>query len=227
MYTYLLVNLLSLAYPLAQSFERRLQLYRQWRALFPAIAITGAFFIVWDVLFTSWGVWGFNPRYLSGINIGNLPLEEWLFFITIPYACIFVYEVMNYFVKRDVLGKIARPLAIALGIALLVGGALAWGKWYTSTTALLAGAALLLVAFSGQSKWLGRFFIGYAVSLVPFLLVNGLLTGSFLDEPVVWYNDAENLGIRLFTIPVEDTVYMLLLLLMNTAIYERLKAISR
>ena len=227
MYTYLLVNLLSLAYPLAQSFERRLQLYRQWRALFPAIAITGAFFIVWDVLFTSWGVWGFNPRYLSGINIGNLPLEEWLFFITIPYACIFVYEVMNYFVKRDVLGKIARPLAIALGVALLVGGALAWGKWYTSTTALLAGAALLLVAFSGQSKWLGRFFIGYAVSLVPFLLVNGLLTGSFLDEPVVWYNDAENLGIRLFTIPVEDTVYMLLLLLMNTAIYERLKAISR
>ena len=43
------------------------------------------------------------------------------------------------------------------------------------------------------------------ISLGPFLLVNGVLTG-LLDSvsPPVWYNDSENLGLRLMTIPVEE-----------------------
>jgi lycopene cyclase domain-containing protein len=79
-------------------------------------------------------------------------------------------------------------------------------------------------SFGAIHLWLGRFYLGYVVSLIPFLMVNGLLTGSFLEEPIVWYNDAENLGLRIGTIPVEDSVYMLLLLMMNTTIYEWLKA---
>jgi lycopene cyclase domain-containing protein len=49
--------------------------------------------------------------------------------------------------------------------------------------------------------------------LIPFFIVNGILTGSFIDEPVVWYNNDENLGIRLFTIPVEDSVYAFTMIL--------------
>ncbi len=54
----------------------------------------------------------------------------------------------------------------------------------------------------------------------PFLAVNGVLTGSWIKDEIVWYNNAENLGIRIGTIPVEDTVYMMLMLLITTVVYE-------
>ncbi len=71
---------------------------------------------------------------------------------------------------------------------------------------------------------MGRFYVAFAAILIPFLIVNGVLTGLFLEEPVMWYNDKENLGIRLGTIPVENVFYGLLLLTMNVSIYEWLKA---
>ena len=49
--------------------------------------------------------------------------------------------------------------------------------------------------------------------------MNGLLTAL----PVVTYDDTENPGIRLLTIPVEDTQYTLLLLLMNVILFENFK----
>ena len=63
------------------------------------------------------------------------------------------------------------------------------------------------------------FLVSYAICLIPFLIVNGFLTAI----PVVQYNDAENLGIRIYTIPFEDAFYGMLLVLMNIVIYEKLK----
>jgi len=221
--TYLLINLFTISYPLFKSFEQKVNMVSRWPALLPAIGLTGAFFIIWDALFTEMGVWGFNESHLIGLRMLGLPVEEWLFFITVPYACLFIYEVMNYFVKKDVLGKVARPFTIGLLVVLTVLGLLHLDKWYTSVNFLLTAAWLALIIWRNP-PWLGRFYLGYAVSLIPFVLVNGLLTGSLLEEPVVWYNNAENLGLRIGTIPVEDSVYMLLLLLMNTTIYEWLRA---
>ncbi|HZK65389.1 MAG TPA: lycopene cyclase domain-containing protein, partial [Puia sp.] len=61
------------------------------------------------------------------------------------------------------------------------------------------------------------FLVSYAIILIPFLIVNGLLTAI----PVVIYNDAENLGIRIYTIPFEDVFYGLLLTMMVVCLYER------
>ncbi len=56
-----------------------------------------------------------------------------------------------------------------------------------------------------------RFLAAYAICLIPFLLVNGLLTAL----PVVLYNDSENIGLRIYTIPAEDVFYGMLLVLGN------------
>jgi hypothetical protein len=51
------------------------------------------------------------------------------------------------------------------------------------------------------------------------LLVNGVLTAV----PIVWYNDQHNLSLRIGTIPVEDTLYSMLLLLLTITLYEWFK----
>jgi lycopene cyclase domain-containing protein len=220
-YYYLGLDLFTLSFPLLRSFEPRVQYWRKWPGLFTGIAVMDVVFLIWDAIFTANGVWGFNPRYLTGPHIAGLPIEEWLFFLVVPYSCVFLYEVMRYFIRRDVLGSVARPLSIGLIVVLTVVGVLYIDHIYTAITFLCTASMLALHVFVLKSTYLGRFYVGYAVSLIPFFLVNGILTGWLLDEPIVWYNNAENLGIRLNTIPLEDSMYLLFFLLLTITFYER------
>lgn len=217
-YTYLLINLGSILIPFLASFEPRLRFYRQWKALFPALLITGAFFICWDHLLASWGVWRFNPKYILGIYWWGLPMEEWLFFFTIPYSCLFIYASLNFLIPKTRFSRHARNISGVWVVILLIVAALGHDRLYTGIKLTLT-AVLLAYAWYLNYPWMGSFIRCYLVSLIPFLLVNGILTAL----PVVTYNDAENLGIRLYTIPVEDTQYTLLLLLMNVILFEYFK----
>lgn len=220
MNTYLLINFFSILIPFGASFNKRLDFYKQWRFLFPAILITLALFITWDVLYTYLGVWGFNERYLTGIDVINLPLEEWLFFVSIPYACVFTYTSLNYLIKKDYFKNYARSISWILIVVLLLVGLLNFNKIYTSVTFIFTAVFLLLHLYVLKSNYLGRFYFSYMIILIPFLIVNGILTGSFIEEQVVWYDDTQNLGIRVFTIPIEDSVYGFFLILMNVSLFE-------
>lgn len=221
---YFWINILSISVPLIVSFDRRLRFHRNWKYLFPAMLATMAIFIPWDVYKTASGVWGFNPDYLQGFYIFNLPVEEWMFFIAIPYACLFTYHSFEYLIKKDYLGPYAGTITAVLIAILLIVAALNPTRTYTFVTFLAAAVFLTLHLFVFKTSYLGRFYFTYLVVLIPFFIVNGALTGCFTPEPVVWYDDTRNLGIRLGTIPVEDAVYGFLLLLMNTTIYEWLKS---
>lgn len=187
--------------------------------MFPAILIMAFIFIAWDAVFTNIGIWGFNERYLCGINILKLPIEEWLFFLTIPYASVFVYDCIKYYFPDLRMKEAGNIIAIFLGIILAVLAILNLGKHYTYITFISLALTLFLLVVR-KADFLGRFFISYLIVLVPFFIVNGILTGSWISEPVVWYNDNFNLDFRLWTIPVEDTFYGMLLILGNVALYE-------
>jgi len=221
-YTYLLINFFTLLVPLVASFDKRIKFYTRWYALFPAVLITAAFFIIWDIYFTHLKIWGFNSDYLSGIYFINLPIEEWLFFITIPYAIVFTYDVIQQNISINISPKVIGKINVTIASLLMVMALINLDKTYTSVTFLLTAAFLVLHLFH-KTKYLGHFYLSYLVIFMfPFLIVNGLLTGSWISEPVVWYNNSENLGIRILTIPVEDFVYGFLLYLMNVTIYEKI-----
>ncbi len=226
-YLYLFVIMLTISFPLIRSFESKIQFAKKWYALMPAILFTAAFFIIWDHWFTVMGVWEFNPKYILGIYFIELPIEEWMFFFAVPFACVFIYEVLQYFVPKDLLGSISTPITFIL-IPLFLGiGLVNLDKWYTSVTFILAAATLLLHYLIFRNKFLGRFYLTYLVHLIPFLVMNGILTGAFTEEPVVIYNNFENLAIRIYTIPLEDSVYSLILLLLNISIYEWIRSFKQ
>ena len=70
---------------------------------------------------------------------------------------------------------------------------------------------------------MGRFLLMYLVSFIPFLIVNGLLTGCLIKSPIVNYNPSEIIGLRILTIPIEDSIYNLLMLMIVVSVYEKFR----
>lgn len=222
-YAYLIINILAVLPPFLLSFDKKVAFYKQFYRLFPSIIVTAIIFVGWDVFFTKDGVWGFNKRFLTGVNFFNLPVEEVMFFFTIPYACIFTYEVYKaYFPNHSLTIKLTNVISVLLSIVLFILGIYFLDRIYTSITFIGTATLLIIPKILRITVFLRYFFPTYLIILVPFFLVNGLLTGTMMDEPVVWYNSNEIIGVRLLTIPVEDIVYGFLLLYVNLIFYEKM-----
>jgi len=210
---YLWLNIGSLSVPFLFSFHPRLRFYKRWPYFFPALLVMMAIFLPWDILFTHFGFWGFNNSYLIGAYFLGLPLEEWIFFVCIPYACIFTHYALLELFPNFRLGKrTTNVVYVALVTAMILGLWYYYDRWYTFVNFSYA-LVLLGLVYNSDRNLLARFLATYVVILIPFFLVNGALTGFFTETPVVWYNNEENMGIRLGTIPLEDTIYNLGMLL--------------
>lgn len=196
---------------------------KRWKALFSGIIITAIFYIIWDIIFTKMGVWSFNARYHSGIEFFDLPIEEWLFFICIPYASLFIHFAFHYFFPKVSLSdKAVKNIYWVLMAVLLPTIFLHYDKMYTAVNYSVLVLLLTYTVFKVPAI-LNTFFITFLIILIPFSLINGILTGSFIDEPVVYYNNSENLGIRLVTIPIEDIGYAFSMLLMSLVLIKKIE----
>ena len=183
--------------------------------------LPAVFYILWDMVFTKQGVWSFNENYITGLKLYNLPIEEVLFFFVVPYCCVFIYECVTCYFPKMENTHFSKWLLNAIGIVLLIIAIFNHHRSYTFTTFLLNGTFIFFIAFKKKFQQfnVSAFLTSYLIILVPFLLINGLLTAI----PVVLYNNAENLGIRIYTIPFEDIFYGMLLIMMNIVGYEQSK----
>ncbi len=216
--TYLLINFLTVLFPVILSFDSRVQFHKSWKHVLPGLFMTALLFLVWDHLFTILDVWSFNPDHIIGVYILQLPVEEILFFITVPFACIFIYECLNYYIRKDLLSGFSKTISLLLILLSIFCLVFFYDKVYTLITFGLLLLTLIYTTFK-QKVNLGRFYMAYFVSLIPFYMVNGILTSI----PVVLYNDAENMGIRIGTIPFEDHFYSMSMLLINILLFDHFK----
>jgi lycopene cyclase domain-containing protein len=216
---YAWIMLLSLAGPLALSFDKKVAYYTWWKWLFPGILLNALLFILWDGWFARTGVWGFNPQYVWSIRLNDLPLEEWSFFIIIPYCSVFIYACLKAYLPNEPFNKSKHRITLFFLVATFFMALFNSSQAYTFYNCLIASVLLLCHHLFIKASWMGYFWLAYLVHLIPFFIVNGILT----SEPIVWYNNNENIGIRLATIPIEDTIYALTCLLLPITVYEELK----
>ncbi len=205
----------SIIIPFILSFDKKVRFYRLWKSLFPSVFIIGLIFLSMDIMFAKSGVWGFNPTYHSHIIFIGLPLEEWLFFIFIPYACIFIHFVFIYYFPNAILSNnFVRIFTGILIIVLVLVITINYEKAYTFFNFSLLIIALIIALFN-KNQILNRYYISFLLILIPFFIVNAILTGTFIPGEVVWYNESEILGIRILTVPIEDFGYAFCLILLN------------
>ncbi|MEN2436695.1 lycopene cyclase domain-containing protein [Weeksellaceae bacterium A-14] len=206
-FTYILVLFFTVIICFIASFDKRLQFNKHFGAFLKASVLVAIPFIAWDVWFTAKGVWWFNINYTMGLNIAGLPLEEWLFFIFIPFSCIFTYYSIDKFFKMEWLSGFNNLIVFVTVIVCSVTALLYYDKIYTLITSLSAILTVVYLHFIAKADWISKASLVFTILMLGFLPVNGILTGTGLDTPIVNYNPDDFLGIRILTIPIEDAVY--------------------
>lgn len=203
MSTYLLINIIIIAVPLILSFEKKIQFYKNFPAVLVSIISIGSVYLLWDIAATARGDWAFNPTYVLGLKIFNLPFEEILFFITVPYSTLFIYKTVTFYLSEKIY-KINKKFIYSTAVTLLITSVLFTDKNYTFTVLLFTGIFLIIAQNFYKEILLSRiYWVTIIISFIPFLIVNYFLTSL----PVVTYNDEAIWGTRFITIPAEDFFY--------------------
>jgi lycopene cyclase domain-containing protein len=216
-FTYLFLDLFTLSPILFLSFDKWVKFYKKWGIALISIFPVAVFFVIWDVWFTKVGVWEFNSQFLVGIFFGNLPLEEYLFFLVVPWVCLFIYESIFAHFNAFIAKLNLKPVLYTL-IAFSLLGFFSGNGLYTRVNLGLGVLTMILHLVFWNKQQINFFLSTYILSLIPMFFVNGVLT----SYPVLIYNPAENLGIRITTIPIEDFIYSYVLIGLVFLIYFRI-----
>lgn len=206
-YTYLLINFFTIIICFIFSFHPKIKFNNYFIPFLKASILVAIPFILWDIWFTKKGVWWFNYNYTLGFKVGNLPLEEVLFFFCIPFSCVFTYYCINKFFNLTIINSFNNIIVFITTIICTVFAFLHPDKTYTFVTAVVTLITVIYFHFIAKVEWIGQASLLFTILMLGFFPVNGVLTGSFIDNPIVNYNPQEFLNFRLGTIPIEDAVY--------------------
>jgi lycopene cyclase domain-containing protein len=218
---YLLLDVLIILFPFLLSFKWKFKYYKFFKPLGASIFIVGISYIIWDVLVTYRGDWGFNEEFLVGIEIFGLPVEEILFFAVVPFACIFIYENLVFFVKEKKI-PFNKWFYIGLAVIFLIVGLSFRNQEYT-ILAMFSCALFFIVAPTIMPNLLQsmNYWLYIILSFIPFIIFNYLLTSLIVvwyDPNAIWGGDGAWNG-RFLTIPFEDFFYNFAMLSFYLMVY--------
>lgn len=219
-FEYLLFNLIVVLGPVASQFSRQIKSVSRWRLKLRVSVIVMIPYVIWDALVAG-SHWQFNTVYTLDFRFFSLPIEEWLFFITVPFGCLLVWETLpqvdRWLARLRSLRHIRNVLYAALPVGIWV---FSTGKQYTGLVLCCFGCVGLMDMLLRTDLLLRpKTYLYLAIVAGLILVFNGYLTA----RPVVMYGEVYQMGYRIWTIPIEDFGYGFTLMLFNTMLYEKLK----
>jgi lycopene cyclase domain-containing protein len=167
-YTYILINFFTVIVCFIASFDKRIQFHQYFSAFIGASSIVATLFICWDIGFTKMGVWWFNLDYTLGWTLAGLPIEEWLFFYCIPFACIFTYYCLDKFFDFTWTIGFNNIIVFVSVITCSVVALLHHDKIYTLLTAIITVITLIYLHFYAHKTWISQASITYVVLMIGF-----------------------------------------------------------
>lgn len=74
----------------------RVNVLRRWRRLLLTLLPVVVIFALWDLAAIAAGHWTFDPEQTTGVLLpGDLPLDELLFFVVVPFCAILGFEAVR------------------------------------------------------------------------------------------------------------------------------------
>lgn len=197
-----------------------------WGPLLRAYAAVSLPWVVLDAVAHGRGWWSYNADFILGPRLLGLPVEEILFFITVPFACMVVYLFVGQWCRdRPMLSRqTARYILAGIGAAALLLGVFGLGHERTLADVGLLGVTLA-VLWSSAIIVSPAFWLWNGAVLVLFMLFNSILTAA----PIVQYDAQFMTALRIGSIPIEDVLYnfSLLNLFLLIFVHFRNRAVGR
>lgn len=218
-YEYLIFNIFVIFGPLLVFFSRRKSVVKpNLKSLSLSISLAATFFVIWDYLVVNY-FWFFNSKYIIGFFIAGLPIEEILFFISVPFACLLLWvNYKKYFSKKIITNFSFYLISSSLFLALFF---LFYEKIYTSIVLFVFLGVVILDIFLRTNLFIKKTFVAFIFIVVNILtfIFNLYLTA----RPVVLYNEILKTNINIITVPLEDFIFGMALISLTIIIYEKLK----
>jgi lycopene cyclase domain-containing protein len=226
-YEYLIFNIIVISGPLFFGSLKRFYFLNHIPKAVTSIIIAAIPFIIWDVAVTN-RHWFFADEYTLGFRIFHLPIEEIMFFFTVPFACIFTWEMVKKhpIPFKGIENSISKNLINLFSAFLFIFSIVTYfyGKEYTTLAGLFFIASVLIDRIWGASILTNKKFLFFFILVSFFTLIfNGYLTW----RPIVTYDEIYQLGFRIFTIPIEDFFFGYALLIIATSLFEKMINITK
>lgn len=223
---YLILNLIIISFPLLNVFDKRFEYFKKMKYYLASIFAVSTIYLIWDYFATVNFHWAFSKINTIGINLFYLPIEEIMFFVTVSFSCLFLWEAINYYFeeKKFELNRTVYYGIIGIVLILLfVFALLNISRGYTFIVSLALASTIAIVFFFERDFLLKKnYYIYFALTGGLFVIFNFLLTSY-----VVSYNPEAILNFRILTIPVEDFLYNIAMLLAYLFVYEKAKKILK
>jgi lycopene cyclase domain-containing protein len=223
---FLILYIALFAVPLLSAYHPAIMWYRNFRAVSLAILVSGGFFLVLDSIFVHASVKGTADVYLSGISIFSLPIETILFYICVPFANLFVYEIVRMHVFHRKWCFACDEVIVGAAVVASIVLASFTDRVYTVSIASIA----IVLSIGHVYKIKKNYQFVYLATCIPLLFFYILLSrylsgGSAYAEslPIVWYADRAISNIQILSVSIEELLHFYVIQLLAVTVYEHFR----